>query len=136
MIVAIMTILMAGLVSSAPYTFGAKPDSGFLGSNDCKSDPTKNGAFLQKCCWTTQNGDKYCQFCVFEYTGADGQGKYTDCTDKVKQSLDFPPNPPPSSPSGPAAPIQDDGVLEQTDNPNRDSIMNNLNGNEGVLDSQ
>lgn len=54
---------------------------------------------------------------------------------KELQMLDAPPNPPPSSPSGPAAPIQD-GVLEQTDNPNKGSVMNLPNSNEKVLDSQ
>ena len=47
--------------------------------------------------------------------------------------LDSPPNPPPSS--GPAAPIQDDGVLEQPNNPNRGGSTNNPNTDNGILDS-
>ena len=50
--------------------------------------------------------------------------------------LDTPPNPPPSSSSGPAAPIQNDGALEQTDNPNKGSVMNLPNSNERVLGPQ
>ena len=48
-------------------------------------------------------------------------------------SSDTPPNPPPSS--GPAAPIQDDGTLEQPDNPNRVGSTNNPNTDNGILDS-
>ncbi|MDF0682444.1 MAG: hypothetical protein P0116_15920 [Candidatus Nitrosocosmicus sp.] len=40
------------------------------------------------------------------------------------------------SPKGPSVPIQDDGVLEQPDNnPKGGNILNNLKGNEEVLES-
>ncbi|WP_458720639.1 hypothetical protein [Candidatus Nitrosocosmicus sp. R] len=51
------------------------------------------------------------------------------CTDKVKQSLDEPLNPPPVSPSGPSAPIQDDGLLKQTYDPNKERVTNLSNSN-------
>ena len=129
MITAIMAILMVGLVSSSPYVFAAKPDGGFLGSSDCiifaPGAPIKNTT----CCWKASNGDKYCQTCQWE----EGIG-YTVCNDPEVQMLDTPPNPPPSSPSGPAAPIQNDGVLEQPDKPNKGSVMNLPNSNERSLD--
>lgn len=40
--------------------------------------------------------------------------------------LNKPPNNPQSSPSGPWASIQNDGVLEQTDKPNKGSSVINL----------
>jgi len=40
------------------------------------------------------------------------------------------------SPNGPAAPIQDNGVLEQTDKPNKGNIMNLPNSNERALEQQ
>ena len=101
MISAIITILMARVVSSSPYTFGAKSTTGFLYTSNCKLGPTSLGAFLVSCCWTGKNGKKICQFCVFQYTGNGGEGKYEDCTEIVKQNLDTPPNPPPSTPTGP-----------------------------------
>lgn len=48
--------------------------------------------------------------------------------------LDLPPNPPPSSPPGPSAPIQDDGVLEQTDKPNKGSVLNLPNSGDRTLE--
>lgn len=129
MITTITAILMVGLVSSSPYVFAAKPDGGFLGSSNCTIfgpyDTIKNTT----CCWKASNGDKYCQKCQWE----EGIG-YTVCNDPEVQMLDTPPNPPPSSPSGPSAPIQDDGVLEQPDKPNKGSVMNLPNSNERTLE--
>ena len=128
MITSILAILMSGLISSSPYVFAAKPDPGFLGTLNCNifapGSPIKNTT----CCWKESNGDRYCQTCQWE----EGIG-YTVCNDKELQMLDLPPNPPPSTPSGPSAPIQDDGVLEQPDKPNKGSVMNLPNSNEGVL---
>jgi len=45
--------------------------------------------------------------------------------------LEVPPTLSSSTSSGPVAPIQDDGTLEQPNNPNRYSIMNNRNANKG-----
>ena len=128
MITSILAILMSGLISSSPYVFAVKPDPGFLGTLNCNifapGSPIKNTT----CCWKESNGDRYCQTCQWE----EGIG-YTVCNDKELQMLDLPPNPPPSTPSGPSAPIQDDGVLEQTDKPNKGGVMNLPNSNEGVL---
>ena len=128
MITSIMVILMSGFISSSPYVFAVKPDPGFLGTLNCNifapGSPIKNTT----CCWKESNGDRYCQTCQWE----EGIG-YTVCNDKELQMLDTPPNPPPSSPSGPSAPIQDDGVFEQPDKPNKGSVMNLPNSNEGVL---
>ena len=128
MITSILAILMSGLISSSPYAFAVKPDPGFLGTLNCNifapGSPIKNTT----CCWKESNGDRYCQTCQWE----EGIG-YTVCNDKELQMLDLPPNPPPSTSSGPSAPIQDDGVLEQTDKPNKGGVMNLPNSNEGVL---
>ena len=70
------------------------------------------------CCWREGLGKQSCQTCTFVYEGTSGQGSYQNCEDVELQMPILPPNPPPSSPSGPAAPIQEDGVLAQTDNPN------------------
>ena len=122
-----MTILLLGLVSSSPYVFAAKPDPGLMNSDKCKifspSSPIRN----RTCCWKESEGLVFCQTCT--YTPSEG---YTSCDDKELQ-LDTPPNPPPSS--GPASPIQDDGTLEQPDNPNRGGSTNNPNIDNGILDS-
>ena len=128
-IIVITSILMTGLVSSSPYVSAAKPDPGFLGTLNCTifapGAPIKNTT----CCWKESDGETYCQTCSWE----EGIG-YTVCNDKELQMLDTPPNPPPSSPSGPSAPIQDDGVLEQPNKPNKGSVMNLPNSNERTLE--
>ncbi len=131
MITTIMAILMVGLVSSSPYVLAAKPDPGFLDTLNCTifapGAPIKNTT----CCWKESNGETYCQTCAW----VEGEG-YTTCNDKELQMLGLSPNPPPSSPSGPSAPIQNDGVLEQPDKPNKGGVMNLPNSNERSLDSR
>ncbi len=128
-ITVIMAILTTGLVYSSPYVFAAKPDPGFMNSYKCKIFSPGAKPANTTCCWKESDGLVFCQTCT--WTPDVG---YTTCDDKELQ-LDSPPNPPTSS-SGPAEPLQNDGILEQPNNPNRGSIMDNLNGNEGVLDSQ
>ena len=104
-IAVIVAILTTGLVYSSPYVFAAKPDPGFTNSDKCKIFSTDSPIKNTTCCWKESDGLVFCQTCT--YTSGEG---YTTCDDKELQ-LDSPPNPPPSS--GPAAPLQDDGVLER-----------------------
>lgn len=129
MITAITAILMVGLVSSSPYVFAAQPDPGFLNSENCDIPKNVQTGDKVSCCWKGSDGETYCQTC----TWVEGKG-YTTCSDKEFQYLDSPPNPPSSSSSGPSAPIQDDGVLEQPDKPNKGSPMKLPNINERTLE--
>ena len=126
-----MTILKTGLVSSSTYVFAERPAPGYSSSGNCSwSGPYDK---YQTCCWREKIkgsivGESHCQKCA----RVEGEG-YVNCTQKELQMLDTPPNPPPSS--GPAAPIQDDGTLEQPDNLNRGGSTNNPNTGNGILDS-
>ncbi|HEX5187753.1 MAG TPA: hypothetical protein VFV86_12770 [Nitrososphaeraceae archaeon] len=133
MFLTILTMMMTGLVLGSPYAFGAKPDKGFLGSMSCKLGPTKNNQMKVTCCWREGLAKENCQTCTFVYEGEVGQGSYQDCTDVEIRMLDLPPNPPSSSPSGPAAPLQDDGVLEQPEKQSKGSVMNLPNSDERTL---
>ena len=130
-IAAIMTLLMAGLVSSTTFVFAERPAPGYSNSGNCSwSGPNDK---YQTCCWREKIkgsilGESFCQKCAW----VEGEG-YVNCTQKELQMLDTPPNPPPSS--GPATPIQDDGTLEQPDNPNIGGSTNNPNIDNGILDS-
>lgn len=133
---AITIVLMSGLVSSTLYVFGVPPKEGFLGSQDCKLGGTKGGMFPVTCCWhDDKTQTNYCQTCVFVYSNSEGNGSYQDCNEPEIQMLDIPPNNPPASPKGPSVPIQDEGVLEQPDNPNKGSVMNLPNSGERTLDN-
>ena len=131
-IAAIMTLLMAGLVSSTTFVFAERPAPGYSNSGNCSwSGPNDK---YQTCCWREKIkgsilGESFCQKCAW----VEGEG-YVNCTQKELQMLDTPPNPPPSSPSGPSAPIQDDGVLEQPDKPIKGSVMDLPNSNERTLE--
>ena len=133
MITAIIAILMTGLAFSSSYVFAEKPDSQYPNSGNCTfSGPSSDES--QTCCWREKIpgkilGERYCQSCKW----VEGQG-WVDCTQKELQMLDLPPNPPPSSPSGPSAPIQNDGVLEQPDKPNKGSVLNLPNSGERTLE--
>ena len=104
-IIIITSILMTGIVYNSPYVFAAKPDPGFMNSDKCKIFSPGASIKNTTCCWKESDGLVFCQTC----TWTPGVG-YTTCDDKELQ-LESPPNPPPSS--GPAAPIQNDGTLEQ-----------------------
>ena len=126
-----MLMMMIGLVSSSIYVFAEKPVPGYSRSGNCSSSGPNDK--YQTCCWREKIkgsilGESYCQKCAW----VEGEG-YVNCTQKELQMLDIPPNPPPSS--GPSAPIQDDGTLEQPDNPNRGGSTNNPNIDNGILNS-
>ena len=121
---------MSGLVSSSQYIFAAKPDPGFMNSSNCKMFFLGAKPANTTCCWKESDGLVFCQTCT--YTSGEG---YTSCDDKELQLLEVPSTSPPSSSSGPAAPIQDDGTLEQPSNPNRGDSTNNPNTDKGILDS-
>ena len=131
LIAAIMTILMTGLVSSSTYVFAERPAPGYSSSGNC-SWPGPNDKY-QTCCWREKIkgsilGESYCQKCAW----VEGEG-YVNCNQKELEMLDTPPNPPASS--GPAAPIRDDGTLEQPDNPKGGIPTNSPNNGNGILDS-
>lgn len=132
LVATMMAILMTGLVSSSTYVFAERPAPGYSSSGNCSwSGPNDK---YQTCCWREKIkgsilGETYCQKCAW----VEGQG-WVNCEQKELQMLDTPPNPPPDSASGPAAPIQDDGVLEKPDNPNKGSIMNLPNSGDRTLE--
>ena len=137
MITGILTISLICLVFDTSVLFAEKKDPKFDTSGDCTYSNTRDGSF-STCCWREKVGpgtgpgayQEVCQTCKWD-SATEG---FNICDQREIQMLDTPPNPPPSSPSDPSAPIQNDGVLEQPDNPNKDSIMNLPNSNERVLE--
>ena len=125
-----MIVLMTGLVSSSPHVFAVRPDPGFMNSLNCKIFSPGSHPANTTCCWKENDGLEFCQTC----TWTPGVG-YTSCDYKVLQ-LDSPPNNPPSSPSGPVGPIQDDGVLEQPDKPNKGGVFDLPDSDDRELDSR
>lgn len=130
MIGIIMIVVMTGLVTMSPYVYASRPDPGFMNSSNCKIFSPGSQPANTTCCWKESDGLEFCQTC----TWTPGVG-YTTCDYKVLQ-LDSPPNNPPSSSSDPAAPIQDDGVLEQPDKPNKGGVFDLPDSSDRKLDSR
>jgi hypothetical protein len=118
----IIAVSMMVLFFSTTYVFAENPDPGYPSSGDCSwSGPNDK---YQTCCWREKVpgkilGEQYCQKCAW----VEGQG-YVDCSQKELQMLEQPPTTSPSSPKGSAAPIQDGGVLDQPDKPNKGGVFN------------
>ncbi|WP_415311614.1 hypothetical protein [Candidatus Nitrosocosmicus sp. FF01] len=123
----LMAISLICFICSAPLVFGVPPDPNFGSQNQCS---IRDGPFGEKdqiinCCWDEPdllNPGKtvnWCQSCINTIPPSNCSELYIET---------------PSSPQDPASPIQDDGVLEQPDKPNKGSVMNLPSSNERTLE--